>query len=322
MSKTFTNELENLLVWSAHRTKTLGTCPRRYYFNYVGSWGGWDVSTDPDVQAAYRLKHLTSPDLEIGNVVHEQIRLIFEKAIAGRFIDPAIEIKIARGKFEMFVDYSAKRRLEDLSAKRRKLMAHETGQPFGPADLTACLHKIGELLEGFFAFDDVRALLANPACIIPELLDPPGFEIGTELGVPARPKTDAVFLIGEKIVVSDWKTGTPRDEHRDQGLVYDLFIRNKLSLPPTEPIEVRFYYLGTRQMVSHVSTEDERTERLWAIGEQFEEMKSLSDDPKINCGPESRFPAHVSRGCYGCNHRLMCEAFLASKLARSIPGAP
>jgi len=57
--------------------------------------------------------------MEIGQIVHEQIRLILETAYAGRPVHPATKIEIAQERFKTFVDYSAKRRLEDLSAKRR-----------------------------------------------------------------------------------------------------------------------------------------------------------------------------------------------------------
>jgi hypothetical protein len=315
--------LENILVWSAHRTKTLGMCARKYYFNYVGSWQGWDTASPPEVQAAYRVKHLTTPELEIGNILHQQIRLIFLKADCGQVIDPATEIKIAQEKFETFVQSSASRRLEELSAKHHKLMLHEMGMTLTPTEVGDHVDEIDRLLSRFLEFDDVKALLADPSVLLHELLDSPGFEIGNDLGVPARPKTDAVFVTLDKIVVCDWKTGAPSDDHRDgQGLVYDLFVRSQLALPPTQVVEVRFYYLQTGQVVHHVFTEEERGEKLWAIGEQFEELKSYSDDPRVNVGSESRFPARVSRACFYCNHRLMCEDFLRSKFANSTQAVP
>ena len=174
--------------------------------------------------------------------------------------------------------------------------------------------KIAKYLNGFFGFDDVKHLLADPAVLMPEFLDPSGFEIGHELGVPARPKTDAVFLTLDKVIICDWKCGAPSEEHRAQGLTYDLYVREKLALPPAEVTEIRFYYLGTGGIESFVFTEEERAERLGAIGEEFETLKSVSDDPEINTAPESRFNPRLSLRCYGCNHRLMCTSFIASPL--------
>jgi len=306
--------LENTLVWSAIRSKIFGNCERRYYYNYIGSWEGWDPSSPPEVQAAYRVKHLTTAELQIGQIVHDQIRSIFERAREGKTIVPATEINVAKGRFQTFVKQSIQRRLEDCSAKRPKLLIHETGETLGAKELDALNEKIATYLHGFFGFDDVKHLLADSAVLIPEFLDPPGFEIGNELGVPARPKTDAVFLTLDKLIVCDWKCGSPSEEHRTQGLTYDLYVREKLALLPTDLTEVGFYYLGSNEVVSFVFTEEERAERLWAIGEEYETLRSLSDDPQINIAPESRFRPRLSLSCYGCNHRLMCNAFIASPL--------
>lgn len=315
MKTSESNVLENLLVWSAARAKALGTCNRKYFYNFVGSWEGWDTNSPPEVQAAYRVKHLSSPDLELGQIIHDQIRTILGEARAGRAINQKMEILTAQERFINFLECSERRQLAELTAKRRKLFLHEMGKTLSPKELAAYVGKIEDHLTGFFAFDDVKSLLANPSCLIPNLLDPPGFDIGDELGVPSRPRTDAVFSAAGVTVICDWKCGAPNAEHRTiQGAVYDIFVRNKLSLAPSEKVEVRFYYLPTREVVSHVFTEEERVEKLWQIGEEFEGMKCLSDDPRINIGPESRFPARVSRSCFGCNHRLLCPEFLASKL--------
>ena len=37
-------ELKNEFSWSNSRDATFRECPRRYYFRYYGSWGGWSVS--------------------------------------------------------------------------------------------------------------------------------------------------------------------------------------------------------------------------------------------------------------------------------------
>ena len=308
------NRLENTLVWSAIRSKTLGTCERKYYYNYIGSWEGWNASSPPEVQAAYRVKHLTTAELQIGQLIHDQIRSILERARQGQTIHPAKEIGAVQGRFQTFLRVSEKRRLQDCSAKRPKLLVHEMGETLGAKELDALNDKIAKYLNGFFGFDDVKHLLADPAVLIPEFLDPPGFEIGHELGVPARPKTDAVFLTVDKVIICDWKCGSPSEEHRAQGLTYDLYVREKLALSPNEVTEIRFYYLGSGEVVSFVFTEEERAERLWAIGEEFETLKSFSVDPEINVAPESRFHPRVSLRCYGCNHRLMCHSFIASPL--------
>ncbi len=309
------NPLENHLVWSNGRVEMLGKCARRYFHHYVQSWQGWDTEQPPEVQAAYRVKHLTSIELQIGNIVHDQIRTIFQNALAGRPVVPANDIRVAQEKFKSFVSLSATRRLEELTAKRPKLFMHEMGESIHPADLAGHLADMEDLLSGFFAFPDVKLLLADPSLLLTDFLDPTGFEINEVLTVPARPKTDAVFFGVDRLIVCDWKTGHPSDGHRASGLIYDLAVRRSLLLASDDIVEVRFYYLDGGQIESYVFTEDERTEKLWEIAEQFHEFQRLSDDPRINVGPESRFPPRLSKSCFQCNHRLICEPFLASPLA-------
>lgn len=317
MNKNAENVLENNIVWSNGRVEMLGKCARRYFHNYIQSWEGWDTEKAPEVQAAYRVKHLTTVELQIGNIVHDQIRTIFHNAISGRVAIPTTDIRIAQERLKSFISLSSTRRLEELSARRQKLLLHELGKTLAPAELEAHLEEIEDLLTSFFSFPDVKLLLADPSLLLRDYLDPAGFDINEALTVPARPKTDAVFFAPDRLVVADWKTGNPSDIFRARGLIYDIFVRRSLMLATDDVVEVRFYYLKSGRVESHVFCEDERSEKIWEIQEQFHEFQRLSDDSVINVGPEARFKPSVSKNCFQCMHRLMCEPFLASPFAKA-----
>ncbi len=181
--------------------------------------------------------------------------------------------------------------------------------------MTDYLAKIQTYLETFFKFADVHELLADPTLLAPEFLDVPGFEISHELEVPARLRTDAFFATPECFVIADWKCADePRPEHRQQALVYDLFVRKKVNWQSTEELEVRFYYLGSGHVEIFVFSDEERAEKLWLCGEQFGELSRYSDDPKINTAPEERFCTRVSPACFRCNFQELCPGFLGSPL--------
>ena len=310
--------LQNLIVWSGNRAKLLSRCQRQYYHQNIGSWLGWDSSSSPESQCAYRLKQLSTPELEIGNLLHQQIAIIFEKSRTGSPIHPSVEISIARAQFRDFVDHSRHRCLEELTAKRHKLLLHEQGKNLSADDMIEYEAGIATMLENFFQFPDVQRLLADPASVLFEHLDPTGFQIGRELGVPSRPKTDAVFIDDDNtVVVCDWKCGNPSSDHRVQGLVYALYISRKMNLPPTQPVEIRFYYLSSGKVEAYRYTAEEQEEMQWQISEDFGKFQRLSDDPIVNVGPETRFKPTVGKACFYCNFRLMCEPFLQSPLARS-----
>jgi hypothetical protein len=141
------------------------------------------------------------------------------------------------------------------------------------------------------------------------------FAISRELGVPARLRTDALFVTADCYVIADWKCcDGPRLDHRQQALVYDLFVRRKVDLPTTEKLEVRFYYLSSGLVETFEFGDEERSEKLWLCGEEFGELSRYSDDPKINIAPEERFHARVSRACFHCNFQQLCPAFIGSDL--------
>ena len=64
-------DLVNELVWSHSRSKAFAGCKRAYWFNYYGSWGGWDAAAPTDVRDAYVQKKLTTRAMWTGTVVHQ-----------------------------------------------------------------------------------------------------------------------------------------------------------------------------------------------------------------------------------------------------------
>ena len=52
--------LKNEFTWSASRARTFDYCPRQYWWNYYGSWGGWDRDCTREAREAYMLKNLAN----------------------------------------------------------------------------------------------------------------------------------------------------------------------------------------------------------------------------------------------------------------------
>lgn len=57
-------------TWSHSREMTLQACPRRYYYRYLLTRGGWKRSALPRVRLAYVLSRLTTLDLALGSILH------------------------------------------------------------------------------------------------------------------------------------------------------------------------------------------------------------------------------------------------------------
>ena len=63
--------LRNEFSWSKSRNEMLQSCPRRYWFHYYGSWGGWDWQSDSRTREIYVLKQLHNRFSWIGVKVHK-----------------------------------------------------------------------------------------------------------------------------------------------------------------------------------------------------------------------------------------------------------
>ena len=48
--------LVNELSWSVSRNSLFSECRRAYYYNYYGSWGGWEANTSATTRKFYILK--------------------------------------------------------------------------------------------------------------------------------------------------------------------------------------------------------------------------------------------------------------------------
>ena len=54
--------------WSVSRRGCFRECPRRYYYQYYGYHDGWKPAAPAVARAAYRLKHLKSLPILVGEV--------------------------------------------------------------------------------------------------------------------------------------------------------------------------------------------------------------------------------------------------------------
>ena len=75
--------IKNEFSWSVSRDHTFRKCQKMYYFQYYGSWGGWEIDTDEKTRMIYILKQLQSRQMWAGNKVHESIARIIKQTQEG-----------------------------------------------------------------------------------------------------------------------------------------------------------------------------------------------------------------------------------------------
>ena len=79
------------------------TCPRQYYFNYYGYWGGWKTTAPQRTWQIYMLKNLKNRFMWAGDLVHQCIKDILKNMQQGISIlgeDEIIRITIDRMREE------------------------------------------------------------------------------------------------------------------------------------------------------------------------------------------------------------------------------
>src|SRR6476659_5684864 len=69
----FPQPLVNEFSWSKSREGIFNECKRRFWFQYYGSWAGWEPEADARARDIYVLKQLRTRHIWIGNIVHEAI---------------------------------------------------------------------------------------------------------------------------------------------------------------------------------------------------------------------------------------------------------
>ncbi len=295
--------LENTFSWSFSRSRTFTDCPRKYWFHYYGSWGGWEDDATPEARELYHLKKITGLHLIAGDVVHRAI----EKALEGwkHGIEPDTERIVAWCKNEM--NRCLK---ESLSSDWRqapnsitRLFEHHYGPQPTRDFLVKIARKVGDSMRNFFvstAWGLIRE--SDPERWLPmETLDTFDFE-GTEVfAVP-----DFACHYGDDVLIFDWKTGRRAKGNKDQVVLYALFAAAKWGIDP-ERVKAAPVYLidGGKYDPQRVTAED-RERVAETIRTSIAAMRERLADPDANTAHKENYEATPGHLCRWCNFRGVC----------------
>src|SRR5512138_902143 len=73
-------ELTNDFTWSKSRHEKFSECLRAYFYQYYGSWGGWEAPPGSAARELYVLKKLSSRWQWAGSVVHAALKRMLARA--------------------------------------------------------------------------------------------------------------------------------------------------------------------------------------------------------------------------------------------------
>jgi len=301
-------DLANPFSWSRSRVGCFDECRRKYYLRYYLHWGGWESGAPAERKQAYLLGKMTNLAMLAGSAVHEVLARHFRSLRAGRPVplDPEEPVRIMRRAwrdnqaekwrlnpkkhpplFELYYDrVPPDGKLREIADKARAAVAALSGQ-----DLYGALKSARR--EDFLWIDTAGGAFSEAT----------RFSVGPWEAIS---NPDLVVAVGDRALIIDWKTGTPRDQDRLQLAADGLWARERL--PGYEALEGCLVYLS-RGDSETFDLEDallEDTRR--TVHEDMERMSRCLQDPENNVPLDrSSFPLHNNqRYCNYCQFQEIC----------------
>lgn len=297
--------LENKLTWSKTRDEVFHDCLRKYFFQYYGSWGGWDRSATARVREAYLLKKLQSRQMWAGDKVHRCIRTVVDAMRTGEG-HPDVDVVVAGLLDGMRQDYrdSSKGLYRGDPKKYCALFEHEYQISLPGEVWKENARNAEECVRNFYrseVFQKLQALAKEDWLEVEQLAT---FQIDeTEVFV----QLDLAFRDGDRVIIYDWKTGKPeRSQNEIQLACYAAYAVEKYGVTP-EQVTAAALYLADNSEHAHTIDDSTLDTIRQYIRDSLDEMRFVLEDPDKNVAVEDAFDyAEDEVSCMSCNFKKIC----------------
>ncbi|GEJ58672.1 PD-(D/E)XK nuclease family protein [Anaeromyxobacter diazotrophicus] len=301
-------DLTNDFTWSKSRHEKFRQCLRAYYFQYYGSWGGWEAPAGSPVRELYVLKKLSSRWQWAGSVVHEALKGLLARARGTGQFRPLDELlEQTRQRARRTWSTSREKSYWREPSKIAGLVEHEYGEPVPGAEWKRLWDEVIEgSLRAFYASETFERIQRTPRAkwLTVDELDSWVFE-----GVKIWVAIDFAYQDeGGLIHVLDWKTGRERGVDHTQVGIYALYAQQKWGVPPEQVLGGLVYLsnpAGERVSVAAdaAGLDGCRDEMRGSIAA----MQELLEDRPRNVARLERFPQLAAPdGCARCAFRRPC----------------
>ncbi|HXV12864.1 MAG TPA: PD-(D/E)XK nuclease family protein [Candidatus Krumholzibacteria bacterium] len=297
--------LKNTFQWSVSRDRTFRECPRQYWFNHYGFWGGWEFGVDDRTREIYVLKQLKSRATWVGEVVHDCIKHSVENLSRGIPVLPVERIlEITRNRMRNDYRVSRDGLYRDNPKHACGFFEHEYRVPVTPEEWRDSADAVDRCLVTFYAsevWDQLKR--TRPG----DFLEIERFSNFLLDGVGVTVKLDCATRETDHVVVWDWKTG--RREGADAPLqlaCYAFYIHQAYGIP-IHRVKMRRFELSGGTVHERTIAEKELTEILGYVRGSIADMQSLLEDRERNLAREDRFSKVERReACLRCNFLKVC----------------
>jgi len=298
-------QLENTFSWSISRHGTFSACPRRYWYHYYGSWGGWAQDAPEEAREIYALKNLSGLHLLAGDTVHRAIeRALHELARTGDDPDPEESVAWCKGEMQRAFRESCDERLWRGQPKQyTRLFEHHYGPQPDRAALESIATRIGTSVRNFFfssSFELIREIPPDDWLAV-EGLDTFEFEGTKVYAVP-----DFACRHDGRLLIFDWKTGRPDARNRDQVVLYALYAADKWGADPDRTLGAPVYLLDGGEFDPQPATPADRERVAELMRRSIREMRGRLADPAANAARREDFETTPGSACRFCNFRGLC----------------
>jgi len=298
--------LRNTFRWSVSRDGTFLDCPRRYYFQYYGTWGGWESDAPERVRELYLLKQLKTRAMWIGTVVHDCIKRSLDNVARGVPVLTVDEIlALTRDRMQQDFRESRAKAYRQNPKASCGLFEHEYELQVPDEKWREAADQVDHCLNTFYRSEVYRQLSSLRGDDFLEIERLADFDLD---GIPVTIKLDCATREASRIIVWDWKTGRAEQVgHRYQMACYAFYASQKYGIP-VGSVTTRRFDLMRDEIAEDTIGERSLGELLNYIRGSIKDMKALLQDPGNNVAAEDRFTKVARRDvCYRCNYLKVCR---------------
>jgi len=300
-------DLQNTFSWSHSRHAIFEMCPRAYFLNHYGFWGGWDAQAAPAVREIYIQKQLTRRPMWVGTVVHGVAEMALQSLMARRPRDPEPTIRQALARARREIEDSRRGAWRYDPKRNPGFQEHYYGEDDDASAWNETLVEIEAQLRRLFQHPVYQRMCEVPDRIV-EVERLESILVGD---VPVWVKLDALVSDGRGgLVVVDWKTGK---SHEDEVIaaqlgVYGLYCIQQHRGSPDRIVAMHVnLHSGERRThpVDRATLDQSRQEIVASATRMRSRLRSVPDNVAI----EADFPMLDAGGrpCATCRYRRTCK---------------
>jgi len=306
-------EITNDFTWSFSRHRMFNSCKRKYYYQYYGSWGGWENSAEETTKKLYMLKNITTLPMLAGDVVHKMISIVLESW------KKRYEISVEKAENQIINNFrrawreSKNCEWEKSPKWKTNLFEHYYEENPSKDRLLEIKDTLVESIHGFYlseSFDFIKTL-STQEWLSKEKMDTFDFH-ATKIWCVV----DFAVRHTERVYIYDWKTGKKTPEDEVQLSIYALYAREKwdVDLKDLRLIDVYLkHHLSPK--IKPNRTIVTKTENM--INDSIFNMKELLDDEFENKASIGKFPMVDNNWvCSYCKYKEVCYPDSWKKLSK------